>query len=234
MRHAILLFLIPFSLAASPNFILIGPPGCGKGTFSSFMVQQHGYQQICPGDIIRTHIKNNTELGKIIKPIVENGDYIDDAITFEIMKAEIVSCCQQHKSFILDGFPRNQAGLDFLIQLFEQKSISSTVRIVHFMISDQICLERIRTRMVCFNCYHVFNKQTNPPKITMICDHCNAPLEFRLGDNEKITLKRLAYYRETIEPLVHQAQNFFPVITIDSSKSLEDCKEFYKTLCQEM
>ncbi len=230
MKYIIASLLVTFSLFGQKNFILIGPPGSGKGTFSSFMKKEHGYYQICPGDILRQHIKNNTELGQKIKPVVAKGNYIDDSIIFKIIDEQVSHCVDNNIPFIIDGFPRNIASLEFLSQLFQTKQINSTITLVHFQIDDQACIERIEQRFVCFKCSNIFNMTTRKPQKNMICDACNTPLEIRLGDTTSNTIKRLAHYRQYIEPLVEQAKNKYTVMTINAEAPLSDCLKIYKKL----
>ncbi|MFZ5953857.1 MAG: adenylate kinase family protein [Candidatus Dependentiae bacterium] len=208
----LLLLSFCFSLYGFENYILIGPPGSGKGTFSSKMTQEFNYKQICPGDILRTHIKNETELGKSIKTIVESGDYIDDQIIFKIIDDQVRECIHNNIPFIIDGFPRNIDGFNFLNNLFEQLKIKETIVYVHFIINDKICIDRISNRLVCFNCYSIYNLKTKIPLNHMVCDNCNHQLEQRLGDNKKNTIKRLSYYRTKIEPLIDLARMQFKII----------------------
>lgn len=230
MKYIIVLFFVTISLCGQTNFILIGPPGSGKGTFSSFMKNNYGYYQICPGDILRQHIKNNTELGQKIKPIVERGDYIDDTVVFRIIDEQVSYCVDNSIPFIIDGFPRSLSSFEFLLQLFKTKKINTTITLVHFRIDDEVCIERIDQRLVCFSCSRVFNMTTRKPQLDMMCDGCSALLEIRLGDTISNTIKRLAYYRDNIEPLVELAKDEYAVIVVDAQASLTDCLEVYKNL----
>ncbi len=190
MKYTLSLLFFVSAVFAHDNYVLVGPPGSGKGTFSSFMVER-GYHQICPGDILRTHIKKETELGKIIKPIVERGDYISDDIMFQIIKEQVEDCLKNSRPFIVDGFPRNEAGLGFLKQLFEAHGAKQSIRFVHFNIEDEACINRINARLVCFNCYCVYNTNIKQPEQPMVCDKCKNKLEVRMGDNVQTTVKRL-------------------------------------------
>lgn len=228
MKYIILFTFFGFSLFSQENYILIGPPGSGKGTFSSFMKKNHKYYQICPGDILRQEIKNNTELGEKIKPIVEKGDYIDDSIIFKIIEDQISYCIEHKIKFIIDGFPRSVSSFEFLLELLKRKNIVETMTLIYFKIDDQKCIERIDQRLVCFNCSAVFNMTTKMPKQDMTCDMCYMPLEIRLGDTVSNTVKRLNYYRKTIEPLVDLAKKEYSIIEIDAEASLIDCMNFYE------
>lgn len=208
----LILFLLIFPLSAIENYVLMGPPGSGKGTFSTKMIEEKGYKQICPGDILRTHIKNETELGQSIKLIVQNGDYIDDIIIYQIIEQEVRGYVERNIPFIIDGFPRHKDGYDFLIKLFKKLNIESTIVFIHFIIDDFTCIQRIANRLVCFNCYNVYNLRTKPPLKEMVCDKCENILEKRLGDTYENTKKRLAYFRNTIEPLINLAEKDYNVI----------------------
>ena len=232
MKRMILFLLVCFSgsLFGEFNFIFIGPPGSGKGTLSSAMVKTHGYEQICPGDILRKHIKQGTDLGKTIKPIVANGDYVDDEVVFRIIEEKITHCLDGQRPFIIDGFPRSVSGVEFLNEFFKNKAVGSEICCLHFVIDDKTCLDRICYRLVCFNCSCVFNKNTKKPKVDMVCDNCGHKLEARLGDSRENTLKRLAYYRKNIEPMVELIGKSFKVVSLDSDDSLENILKKHKNV----
>ena len=212
MIFLLLLGIIP--LYGNTNYILIGPPGSGKGTFSREYITNQHYCHISPGDILRTHIKNGTALGKTIEAIVSRGDYINDSIVFKIIEDEVTTCALHNIPFIIDGFPRNKSGFVFLDTLLENINVKNNTVFVYFIIDDTTCIQRISSRLVCFNCYNIYNTVTQPPLHAMICDQCGHALEKRLGDTQENTLKRLSYYRKTIEPLIDYAKLSYNVIAI--------------------
>lgn len=150
MIHLIFIFLV-YSMSACDNYVLVGPPGSGKGTFSLKLVEEKAYKQICPGDILRTHIKNETDLGKLIKSTIENGDYIEDKIIYQIIEDQVKASVNNKQPFIIDGFSRHIDRYKFLLNLFEELKIQKTITYAHFIIEDQICIDRIANRLVCFN-----------------------------------------------------------------------------------
>lgn len=233
MIHFILLLFISASSFACQNFVLIGAPGSGKGTFSSFMIQNYGYHQICPGDILRSHIKERTELGKEIAPIVQRGDYIDDAIVLNIIEQQIDLCLEQKKPFIIDGFPRSETSFNQLQNIFNKKRLNNSINFIHLQIDDQTCIERIDSRLVCLKCASVFNKTTKQPLENMVCDNCKTKLEIRLGDNTENTKKRLNYYRANIEPLAEYAKKSgFTIYTFDTKLPTPELLCMYQSLIE--
>jgi adenylate kinase len=231
--RVLLLFLVGIftSLSAVPNFVLLGPPGSGKGTFSSYMVQKFGYSQICPGDLVREQIKKQTTLGKEIEPIVRRGDYISDRIIFRMIKNRILDALEKKKPFIIDGFPRSVKALTFLNSLFAEKHLESKVTYIHLKTEDEVCVDRIANRLVCFTCKSSFNETIQKPKKHMVCDSCNGKLERRIGDSKQNAKKRLLYYRENIEPLLKIVASSFKIVEIEADKPLIELQPKLDKMC---
>jgi adenylate kinase len=51
------------SAAKAPAWIFLGPPGVGKGTYSSRVASALGVPHIAAGDLVRQQIKDKTEFG---------------------------------------------------------------------------------------------------------------------------------------------------------------------------
>ncbi|MCX5921894.1 MAG: nucleoside monophosphate kinase [Candidatus Dependentiae bacterium] len=103
------------------HFVLLSAPGSGKGTFSQYMVEKYGYIQICPGDMYRDEIKQQTELGKRIQAIVDRGDYVDEETTCALVGEKLSKALDNNNFFIIDGFPRNEFAFQFLYNFLQQR-----------------------------------------------------------------------------------------------------------------
>lgn len=123
------------------NIIIFGPPGAGKGTQSDKIIEKYGLHHISTGDIFRWHTKNDTELGKKVKEIMNSGQLVPDEITISMLKEEV----EKHpeaSGFLFDGFPRTvpQAeALDKLMQSMDSK--------IHHIIALDVSEEEVRKRI---------------------------------------------------------------------------------------
>ena len=120
----------------SMNFIFLGPPGAGKGTLAADVAEEYKIPQISTGDIFRENIKNQTELGKKVKAIMDAGGLVSDDVVLEIVEDRLKKDdCKN--GFILDGFPRTipQA------EAFEKLGLDVNVRPAQLLIDDWKKLE---------------------------------------------------------------------------------------------
>jgi adenylate kinase len=96
--------------------LIVGPPGAGKGTQAARITTTYGIPDISTGDIFRANIKNETPLGKQVKAIVDAGDYVPDSLTNQLV-ADRLREEDALGGFLLDGYPRTLAQVDFLDEL---------------------------------------------------------------------------------------------------------------------
>jgi adenylate kinase len=87
------------------RFLLIGPPGAGKGTQAALLANAYSIPAISTGDIFRANVKNETELGLKVKSIVDRGEYVPDSLTNELIRDRL-SQADAEAGFLLDGYPR--------------------------------------------------------------------------------------------------------------------------------
>ena len=88
------------------NIVIFGAPGAGKGTQSDKMIEKYGFGHISTGDVLRSEIKNGTELGKTAKGYIDNGQLIPDELMVNILASVYDTFGKEHKGVIFDGFPR--------------------------------------------------------------------------------------------------------------------------------
>ncbi len=162
------------------NIILIGPPGSGKGTQSKFIENKFGVAQLSTGDMLRSNIALETDIGIKAQSIIDSGELVSDEIILDII-AERIKEQDCIKGFILDGFPRNinQAiGLDKMLE----KSNKNIDIVVELTVVKNDLFNRIRTR----------SKETQFA---------------RADDTEDVLKKRLEIYDMQTKPIIPYYEN---------------------------
>ena len=142
------------------NIILLGPPGAGKGTQSDKIIKNFNLYKVSTGHLLREEIRNNTDLGKKIKPILDNGLLVPDNTINDLIE-NVLSNKKINNGLIFDGYPRNidQAKkLDLLIKKYNQK-ISC---VLSLLVDKNRIVKRIKGRQTCLNCGLIFNEYFNP------------------------------------------------------------------------
>ena len=102
------------------NLVLFGPPGAGKGTQASRLVEKYHLVHLSTGDIFRSNIKEGTDLGELAKSYIDKGALVPDEVTIGMLEAEVNSNSNA-KGFIFDGFPRTSAQAEALDTFLSSK-----------------------------------------------------------------------------------------------------------------
>ncbi|MDC1395236.1 adenylate kinase [Bacteroidia bacterium] len=90
------------------NIILFGPPGAGKGTQSTKLIEKYELTHLSTGDVFRYNMKNDTELGVLAKSFIDKGELVPDEVTNNMVK-DFLARNMNEKGFIFDGYPRTIA-----------------------------------------------------------------------------------------------------------------------------
>lgn len=88
------------------NIVIFGAPGSGKGTQSDKMIEKYGFEHISTGDVLRSEIKNGTELGIAAKTFIDQGQLVPDQLIIDMLAKVYDAFGREHKGVIFDGFPR--------------------------------------------------------------------------------------------------------------------------------
>jgi adenylate kinase len=203
------------------KLIFLGPPGVGKGTQAKMLSKEYGIPQISTGDLLRSEMSKESEIGKKIKNVMGSGDLVSDDIVITLLRKRIKKeDCKN--GFILDGFPRN------INQAEELKKISGIDCVVYFECPDEELVKRISGRRVCSDCGAIFHIHYKKPKKERICDKCNGVLFQRKDDNEETVRSRLKVYKEKTEPLIKYYKKKGKLLVIDANRSIEEIFEDVK------
>tara|TARA_A100001011_G_scaffold144097_1_gene152240 strand:- start:267 stop:923 length:657 start_codon:yes stop_codon:yes gene_type:complete len=205
------------------NVIIFGPPGAGKGTQSSFLVEKKKMFQLSTGDLLRNELKSKSKLSEKLKKIMDSGKLVSDDIINSLIEKKI-SDSSIKNSIIFDGFPRNieQAkSLDTMLKKYEQK-ISVVINLV---VDNSILVKRISGRISCSICKKPFNEFFDPPGDPAECTTAaciDRELIKRSDDNENTVSNRLRTYEESTLPLLEYYKLKGVVKNVDAMKSINE------------
>ena len=209
------------------KILLVGPPGSGKGTVSSFLIEKYGLKHISTGEVLRKAIDEGTELGKLAKSLIDRGEFVPDDVAVAIVKEEL----QLVNDYVLDGFPRNEeqaATFDTML-----KAAGEHLDLVIVLeLEDEVIIERLKNRRECEGCkatYHLINL---PPKQEGVCDRCNGTLVTRKDDAN--VEKRLETYRnKTVNVATHYEKQKLTK-KIYAGRSIADVRQDVSLLMKSM
>jgi len=124
------------------NIVLFGPPGAGKGTQAEKLIVKYNLVHLSTGDIFRSNIKGETELGTLAKSFMDKGNLVPDEVTIKMLESE-VNKNPNAKGFIFDGFPRTTPQAEALSIYLASKNTS-----VSLMLALDVPEEELVKRLV--------------------------------------------------------------------------------------
>ena len=198
---------------------MFGPPGAGKGTQSNNIVNKFNYFQISVGDLLRSEIKKNNEIGKKISSLISKGEFVSDEIINSIL-VNIVSKPELKNRIIFDGYPRNLCQAEYL-EIILKKNKQEIGFIIYLNVSREIIEKRILGRLICEKCNKILNEFTNQKELQ---NHaCGKEfLKKRHDDNSETIIKRYETYMKETNPILKLYSNRPNFIDIDASVQIDE------------
>jgi adenylate kinase len=126
------------------RLILLGPPGAGKGTQATRIVEKYGIPQLSTGDMLRAAVAAKTAVGVKAKEVMESGGLVSDEIVIGII-ADRINEADARKGFILDGFPRTVAQADALGAMLAAKDLRLDA-VIELKVDQSRLVDRIVNR----------------------------------------------------------------------------------------
>lgn len=158
----------------SARIVLLGPPGAGKGTQAARLAESLQIEAISTGDIFRSNIKGETELGLLAQQFTAKGELVPDEVTNAMVRDKLASkVAAGEQGFILDGYPRNVAQVAELDTILTDLGLTLDGA-VEITADPEIVVERLLGR---------------------------AEIEGRADDTEPVIRHRLSVYAEQTAPI---------------------------------
>ncbi len=182
------------------RFVLLGPPGAGKGTQAQILAKDLGLPQIATGDILRAALKEQTPLGKKAESYMNAGQLVPNEVVVGII-AERLKGADCREGFILDGFPRSVPQAEALDEILTQLGIRLDA-VLSMSIDEKAVVERLAGRRICRSCQASYHVVFYPAEQENVCDKCGGELYQRDDDREETILNRLKVYADSTAPLI--------------------------------
>ena len=200
-------------------FVLLGPPGAGKGTQAQAISKTLGLPHISSGDLFRENLKNQTELGMLAKGFIDRGELVPDDVTIAMIR-ERLSRTDCQPGALLDGFPRTPAQADALAEMLTGFA-GGVNGVPYIRVPEQVLIERLTGRWTCREQGHVFHVKFNPPQKAGICDIDSSELYQREDDKAETVIKRIQVYFQQTMPLIEYYQKAGLLLEVDGTQSIQ-------------
>lgn len=178
------------------NIVLFGPPGSGKGTQASKLVEKYGFVHVSTGDLFRYELGNNTELGQLARSFMDRGELVPDEVTTQMLLHKVESLGEEVPGIIFDGYPRNVNQAQALEDLLEETERGEVTILIALKVEDDTIVERIMKR---------------------------GEVSGRKDDQEEKTIrKRIDIYKKETTPVYSFFDAHDKALLVDGSGTVED------------
>ena len=203
------------------NIILLGPPGAGKGTQATRLVESRGMVQLSTGDMLRAAVKAGTPIGLKAKAVMEAGELVSDEIVSGII-GEALDGLAAGTGVIFDGYPRTEAQAQSLDGILSTRN-RTLDHVIELEVDEDALVERITGRFTCASCGEGYHDSFKQPKVEGECDKCHGhEFKRRPDDNEETVRTRMAEYRAKTAPIlpIYEARGI--VSRVDGMADMDD------------
>ncbi len=209
------------TMTGAAVFILLGPPGAGKGTQARMLQEQFGLVQLSTGDLLRAAVKAGTEAGRKAKAVMEAGGLVSDDIVLAVLRDRLAEP-DVKKGVILDGFPRTAGQAEALDRLLE-----TTGQLINAAVSlevdDAAMVDRIAGRYTCSACGEGYHDTFKLPATAGVCDKCGGTAFTRRADDRAETVRaRLDAYHAQTAPLIAYYDGRGVLARVDAMGAIPD------------
>ena len=202
------------------RFILLGPPGAGKGTQAVRLAERFKVPHVATGDLLRFAVEWQTEIGLRAKQYMDDGELVPDEIVLELLRTRL-SRGDASDGFVLDGFPRNVPQADALDGILSEIGHKLDA-VVSLEVQDELIVQRLSSRWSCPTCQRTFNR---PADAGGTCPFDGMKLFQRTDDRPEVIRKRLNIFHAQTAPLIAYYEERGLLVHVDGVGTLDEVEE---------
>ncbi|XP_034703724.1 adenylate kinase 1, chloroplastic-like [Vitis riparia] len=189
------------------QWVFLGCPGVGKGTYASRLTALLGVPHIATGDLVREELASSGPLASQLSEIVNQGKLVSDEIIINLLSKRLEAGeSKGERGFILDGFPRTIRQAEIL------EDVTDIDLVVNLKLNEEALLAKCLGRRICSECGGNYNVacidikgENGSPGMYMAPllppPHCASKLITRSDDTEAVVKERLRIYNEMSLPV---------------------------------
>ena len=192
------------------SIVLFGPPGAGKGTQASRIVNLTSKPQVSTGDMLREAVSSGSKMGLAAKVFMEAGELVPDEVIIGLINERLTQD-DASGGVLFDGYPRT------ITQAEELAKIAQVSAVISIEVPDDSIVERIVGRRMDPETGAIYHTKFNPAP-----ESISQRLIQRKDDNESTVRTRLSAYHEQTSPLAGWYESQGLLIRINGNQSIED------------
>jgi adenylate kinase len=206
------------------NIVLFGIQGSGKGTQAGLISKNLDIEHINLGELFRREIKSKSEIGLIAKSFIDKGNFVPDEHVYTMIDGAVAKGA---KGVVFDGFPRNEAQADYLINHYH-------VDFVFYLdLEDRTAKERLMARAVCRECHKNYNLLSNPPRVGNKCDNCGGIVGPRSDDTPEAIDRRIEKFHNKTKSLIDYFEEKGLLYKIDAKQDVNEVNRIILEIIKE-
>lgn len=200
---------------ARPTIVILGSAGSGKGTQAELIREKLGYHVVEAGAIARKTAKEDTDIGREIKQIIDSGEHASDELITGLVRDYIIEVPKEDP-LLVDGYPRTIGQAELLKGILEDAGRDpEEVVALWINVSRKEVERRLLNRSRCTVCKTVFMSRD-----FKICPHCNGKVEPRISDKPEAIMKRLDFFDNKVIPVIEAFRENGRLIDINGEQDV--------------
>jgi adenylate kinase len=203
--------------------VLLGVPGAGKGTQARILSERLEIPHIATGDLFRSAVRDDSPIGRQARQYMERGQLVPDEITIGMLLDRLAQP-DAAGGAILDGFPRTRGQAEALDKALAEQA-TKVERAMLIEVPAEELVRRLSGRWVCEASGHVYNLQTNPPRVHGRCDLDGSPLVQRSDDRAETIRERLAQQLGALRDVVGHYRSAGVLRSVDGRRPIPEVTE---------
>lgn len=207
--------------------IILGRPGCGKGTQAKLLQEKFGLDYIGSGELLREQVKDDHDFNTVkLKSVMERGDLVPTFLIFKIWldKVNILKNKPDFKGVVFDGNPRKILEARLIEDALAWYDWLEFTKVVLTDISAEESYARLTQRRMCEKCGQIIPYFGHFKQLTA-CDKCGGPLVKRTDDDPEVVRHRLDVFETEIQQVINHYEENGLLIKVDGNRPIEEVHE---------